>query len=341
MMVFAQEGKTVNLIYRTVHDALARRGMRLKRFDFWFIPRRKCLVYVHAPDAYMASASRLRVLVKSSCFIISILAAKLVGCRLIWSINNLKSHEGHYPFTEFVLMTIFVHCVNGTIHMSKASLVECLQKYPDLEKIPAVIIPHINFFSIYPARGNAVRGRQLMNVGENDLVILSFGIIRPYKGIDRLIKALKEIDDPQLRLVIAGPPQDEAYLRHISQLAATDRRTCILPRVILDDEVTAIFAASTLACNSYAAILNSGSIMLALTLGCPALAPRMGSLEELQERVGTKWLKLYDGVLNSQVLEAAISWAIETDRGSPELGFSDLERITTLISDFFQTVYSR
>jgi len=64
----------------------------------------------------------------------------------------------------------------------------------------------------------------------------------------------------------------------------------------------------------YKQILNSGSALLALSRNRPVLAPRMGSFPELQEKVGTEWVYLYDGDFNQQVLVDFMKWMRETKR---------------------------
>ena len=340
MVVYAQEGHSINPVFHCLHTALIKRGVSLRRFDFWFIPRKDAVIYVHAPEAYFGSPSTLRMLVNTTCFILSLLTAKLLRCRVIWSVNNVQSHEGRYPRAERIVMAIFGHFVDGIIHMSQTSLIECKQKYSYFNDIPTVIIPHINFSSIYPLRGNCKRGRSLISVGENDIVILAFGAIRRYKGIDRLINAFKEVQDSRLRMVIAGLPVDQTYTKELCASVQGDTRVRLLLREIANDEVPDLFAATTLMCSTFTAILNSGSVMLALTFGCPVLAARLGSFQDLQEQIGPEWLRLYDGQLSGDILAEGIRWAKVSDRDSPSLSFADLGKVTAEIVQFFRYVQS-
>src|SRR3546814_10110494 len=50
----------------------------------------------------------------------------------------------------------------------------------------------------------------------------------------------------------------------------------------------------------YRDIVNSGSALLALSRFRPVIAPRLGSLIELQGQVGEDWLWLYDGPLTGR-----------------------------------------
>jgi hypothetical protein len=45
----------------------------------------------------------------------------------------------------------------------------------------------------------------------------------------------------------------------------------------------------------YRRILNSGAALFALSRNRPILAPRLGTLPELQDEIGPDWVDLYDG----------------------------------------------
>jgi len=48
-----------------------------------------------------------------------------------------------------------------------------------------------------------------LEISLNSIVFLCFGSIRPYKGIETLIKAIKKIPDERIKLFIAGRPKNE------------------------------------------------------------------------------------------------------------------------------------
>ena len=56
-------------------------------------------------------------------------------------------------------------------------------------------------------------------------------------------------------------------------------------------------------------IMHSGSAMLALSFNRPVLVPARGSLPELQMRVGSEWVRTYDGELTAAILKDAAAWA--------------------------------
>src|SRR5690606_21590296 len=91
----------------------------------------------------------------------------------------------------------------------------------------------------------------------------------------------------------------------LEALARGDARIRLHLRFIPDDEVPVFLSACDLVVLPFDSILNSGSVLLALSLDRPVLAPRLGALPEIQARVGEKWLRLYDGPLTSALLRDA------------------------------------
>ena len=94
-------------------------------------------------------------------------------------------------------------------------------------------------------------------------------------------------------------------------------------RWIPPEEVSDHFAAADLVVLPYRRIMNSGAVVLAMTLGRPVLVPDLGSMREQQDNFGADWIRLYEGELSGRELEAAIAWAHATSRSK-----LDLERLS-------------
>ena len=330
MIVYVQHFKnSTNPIHISLHKSMAERGLKIRYFEFVFLPIRPGIVYIHFPNSCVTAASVWKMFVKFSAFMVSILWARLTGSRIVWEVNNVRSHEHRFPLFEAILMAVFIRSVSGVIHYSISSARETINIYPALERVPWIVIPHPNFRHIYQKRGDAARGRKILEVNEGEIVLLAFGLIRRYKGTKQLIELFKKIEGTRLRLVIAGRPINQAYAAELQLAAQPDSRVRLIFREIPHAEVPDIYAVTTLHCAPFRAILNSGSVILALSLACPVIAPRLGSLQDLEERVGKEWITLYDGELDLPIMRKAIRWACEPRSSEPALGFCDIEKVTT------------
>jgi glycosyltransferase involved in cell wall biosynthesis len=106
-------------------------------------------------------------------------------------------------------------------------------------------------------------------------VVLCFGLMRPYKGIDLLLDAWREIDEAELW--IAGMPKfDIAPLRR-----AAPANVRFVPRFIDDTELPAYFQRADLVVLPYREIDQSGVLFTALAFGKPLLLSDVGGFPEV------------------------------------------------------------
>ena len=106
-------------------------------------------------------------------------------------------------------------------------------------------------------------------------VVLCFGLMRPYKGIDVLLDAWRGIEDAELW--IAGMPRmDIAPLRE-----AAPSGVRFVPRFIGDTELPAYFRAASLVVLPYREIDQSGVLFTALAFGKPLLLTDVGGFPEV------------------------------------------------------------
>jgi glycosyltransferase involved in cell wall biosynthesis len=111
--------------------------------------------------------------------------------------------------------------------------------------------------------------------------LLFFGLIRGYKGLDVLLRAMPAIAArvPDVRLVVAGAPLEPA-----EPLQALARELGVAERVewrlefVPDTDVAALFEAAALAVLPYRELDSSGVLATALGLGRPAVVTDVGSL---------------------------------------------------------------
>ncbi len=136
-------------------------------------------------------------------------------------------------------------------------------------------------------------------------LVLYFGIIRPYKNVERLIDVYTERERPGTRLRIVGSPTAELGSRIA---AAADRHGHVSARLafVEDAELVREITASSLVVLPYAEMHNSGAALVALSLDRPILVPRSPSNTALQEEVGGEWVMQYDGDLTDAILSGAI-----------------------------------
>jgi glycosyltransferase involved in cell wall biosynthesis len=143
-----------------------------------------------------------------------------------------------------------------------------------------VRIPHPVFESGMPSGDGGRPGQTL----------LFFGLIRTYKGLDLLLRALQVMarERPDVRLVVAGDPLDpiEPLERLANELGVDERidwRLGFLP----DDEVERVLADASVVVLPYRRWVDaSGVLALAVGHGLPIVASDVGNLGETIEEFG-------------------------------------------------------
>jgi glycosyltransferase involved in cell wall biosynthesis len=122
--------------------------------------------------------------------------------------------------------------------------------------------------------------------GAEGPVILFFGLLRPYKGIDVLLEAFREIEGAELW--IAGNARMEVEpLRRLA--AETSARVRFLTRFVEDAEIPAIMRRADVVVLPYRDVEHSGVLYAALAFGKPLVLSAVGGFPEVAEQ-GAAWL---------------------------------------------------
>jgi beta-1,4-mannosyltransferase len=156
--------------------------------------------------------------------------------------------------------------------------------------------------------------------------VLYFGLVRPYKGVEALLDAFRALPDPEPAdiaptLRIVGNPSNEA-MRATVQSACEDPRIGALLRYVDDDVLAREIGEAQLVALPYRQMLNSGALLLALSLSRPVLAPWSEANARLADEVGRGWVHLYRGELNADTL----STTLHALQAAPPQGCPDLSR---------------
>jgi glycosyltransferase involved in cell wall biosynthesis len=106
-------------------------------------------------------------------------------------------------------------------------------------------------------------------------VVLFFGLLRPYKGIDVLLDAWRGIDDAEL-WIVGMPRMDISALR-----ASAPPGVRFVPRFVTDEQLPAYFRRADLVVLPYREIEQSGVLFTALAFGKPLLLSDVGGFAEV------------------------------------------------------------
>lgn len=129
--------------------------------------------------------------------------------------------------------------------------------------------------------------RKRLRLSPANQVLLIFGQIAPYKGLEYLVRALGRLqhENPEVRLVIAGrvKPGHGDYWRSIDEEIARlglREKVRLEIRFIADQEVECFFKAADAVVIPYVEIFQSGVPFLSYSFGVPVIAADVGSLKD-------------------------------------------------------------
>ncbi|GAA2015592.1 glycosyltransferase [Brevibacterium samyangense] len=229
------------------------------------------------------------------------------GVRILWTVHNLMTHDSRYVEQEIRLATVLAARAD-TILVLNSKTADVAAPFYTIPEHKIVHLQHSSYQGVYPAPLGRDAARAATGIPVTADVVGFTGAIRPYKGVDSLLAAAERLAgrNPHTAIALAGG----ANAREIEQLER------ILPRhvpvyrqygVLTDAEIAAWTEASDVLVLAYEAILNSGSMMLAATLGVPVVLP---GLDHLRADFGDEaWIEFFDPSVDDKA--GAIADAIE------------------------------
>ena len=152
--------------------------------------------------------------------------------------------------------------------------------------------------------------RRKLGLSRAHKVVLFFGNIAPYKGLEHLVQATALVAQaiPDIRLIIAGQPKGpQAYWTGIErQITMLDLRERVLQRIeyIPDADAEIYFKAADVLVLPYIHVYQSGVLFLGYNFGLPVIASDVASLKDdvLRQKTGLV-CKPNDPVALSQTIE--------------------------------------
>ena len=204
---------------------------------------------------------------------------KSKGYQIVWTVHNSLAHECSSPLMEKRFRWMLSRLCNDIVVMSEYSRQEFTRMYGRTKRIH--LIPLGNYIDAYPNQVSSVDARQKLGIASHQKVLLNLGRVMRYKGINNLLAAFSQLQDPDVVLLIVGVCKEPDLLFEIQQAAMTDPRIMLRLEYISDEDIQLYMNASDWVVLPYQKILNSGSALLALSFGRPVIVPTRGALTEL------------------------------------------------------------
>lgn len=213
---------------------------------------------------------------------------KALGKRLVLTAHNVddRARDGSSSrLNRFSLRRMYRSFDHLLVHTAKMK-----QQLVDdfgVSEAKVSVVPHGINDHIPEAGISRSEARSRLGLGRDERVLLFFGNIAPYKGVELLADAfIRLAASPLYRLVVAGPVKEKNLQSYWDQVAGRieeaglSERTRLDVGFIPDEEVEAYFKSADVSVLPYRGIFQSGVMILSYRFGTPVIATDVGSLRQ-------------------------------------------------------------
>jgi len=213
---------------------------------------------------------------------------KALGKKIVLTAHNVNvaKRDGYDSSINRLSLRVQYHLVDHIFVHTDKMKEELVSEFDVKKEKVSVIAFGINN-SVPDTELTPVQAKQKVRVSSSAKTILCYGRIRPYKGIEYLVAALRLTlrKDDSYRLIIAGEFLKESR-EYWGQIQETIEREGLGERVIQeirfipDEETEIYFKAADVLVLPYTGVFQSGVLFLAYSFGLPVIATDIGSFRD-------------------------------------------------------------
>jgi glycosyltransferase involved in cell wall biosynthesis len=201
------------------------------------------------------------------------------GSKIVLTVHDLLPHntgDKHKQiFYDLYQMVDRIICHSDSVR-------DRLSKEFSVPEEKVSVIPHGPFF--FDLAATAEQTLQSFDLTPHHLVVLWQGIISPYKGIDLLLEAWRQVEaaveDVHLLIVGTGPRELLDQI-HEQMNRLNLQRVQLHPRFISTEELVALYRTADIVVYPYRTITTSGALATGLSLGKTIVASDLPVFREL------------------------------------------------------------
>lgn len=212
---------------------------------------------------------------------------KILGKKIVLTAHNVNAGRRDSKDTRLNRLTLGIqYRLADHVFVHTEEMKRELVDHFGLRGSRVTVVPFGINNSVPRTRLTAVEAKERLGIAAGERTILFFGMIRPYKGLEYLITAAREIFAryEDYRLIIVGRPFNcESYWKAIREMISEDvekRRILLRADFIPDEETEVYFKAADVLVLPYRHIYQSGVLFLAHSFGLPVVAADVGSLKD-------------------------------------------------------------
>jgi beta-1,4-mannosyltransferase len=201
--------------------------------------------------------------------------------RLIWTVHNVRPHEGCPPLMGVPFLKLLARSASRILVHFDHTRELVAKKFGARGKV--FVTPPASFGDSHGAaipRAEA-RAKLFGSSADDSIVFVQIGNLRAYKDPATTIRAFREVAPPSALLFVAGKCRSSEIRSQILEAAAEDPRVIVRFDFLSDADIVAALCAADWSICPYRAIDNPGAVNLSVGYGCPIIAPAFPSVVEL------------------------------------------------------------
>jgi glycosyltransferase involved in cell wall biosynthesis len=250
-------------------------------------------------------------------WLLEALALRLLAHRFVLTVHNVLPHDAHNAVNRLLFRLIYAVPHTLVVHTRRMS--ERLQREFGVRPGRIVVMEHGIDRIVPPSAGRRSWLREQCGLGSAQRIVLFFGNVAKYKGLDVLIQAFSRFPEgSQAVLVVAGRCLDAALKKDLQAglgpLLASGRAFWF-DGFVPEASVLDYFHGADLLAMPYRHIDQSGVVFMALATGLPVVASDVGSLAEYVPHTGGCVVAAGDPDGLAAAIDATLSRIDHVDRG--------------------------
>lgn len=210
--------------------------------------------------------------------VISSLIKKQYRNKIVFITENVISHEAR--FVDRLLTKIGLK--NADVFIALSNVVENTLKNFTNKKIYKSALPIYGCYNL-DKNIDVRKQKEILSFSKDDDVLLFFGYVRKYKGLNILIDAFPAIleTNPKAKLLIVGEFYDSAdkYYQQIETLGIKDH-VKVVQKFVPNEDVGKYYSIADIVILPYLTGTQSGVLNIAYGFGKPVIVTNVGGLAE-------------------------------------------------------------
>lgn len=249
-------------------------------------------------------------------------------------LHNVVPHEPHV-FDRPLAQMFFRQC-HGFVVMSEIVERDLLS----LHSGARYTFKHHPIYNHFGKKLSENVARSRLGLDTDKKILLFFGLIRDYKGLDLLIEAMTYLDD-SYQLLIAGEAYGsfQKYRNQIDRSSAKNRIK-VMNQYIEDSRVPVLFSAADVLVLPYKSATQSGVLPVAYHYETPVVATDVGGLKAAIEKAGTGMICAPEAVALAHSIQEIFrmgkdNWILHIRKEKETLSW---ERFAQALVEFSETI---